>query len=93
VVINCDFETAFTIDLGPGTGSFEQRTMIGGESALDYNLYTDASRMIVWGDGVSGANVSASGTNVSVPVYGRIPARQIVEARPYGDSVTITISY
>ena len=93
ISVDCDVETAFTIDLGPGAGAVDQRILSSGMSALQYNLYADASRTAIWGDGISGTNVSASGTNFSISVYGRIPARQNVEAGIYSDSVTITLSY
>lgn len=91
--VQCDVSTAFTINLGTGTGSYAQRTLTSAQSILDYNLYTDAARTLVWADGTTGNNVSGSGTNVTVPVYGRIPQRQNVPAGVYTDTVVITISY
>jgi spore coat protein U-like protein len=67
--------------------------MTAGTADLDYNLYSDAARLIVWGDGVSASDVSASGTSVDLPIYGRIPARQNVKAGVYVDTITITVSY
>jgi len=91
--VQCDLSTAFTIDLGTGSGTYGQRTLTGGGRVLDYNLYTDSTRMLVWADGTAGGDVSDSGTNVSVPVYGRIPQRQNVGAGIYSDTVVITVSY
>ncbi len=91
--IACDAPTAFTVALGTGAGSFESRRMTGGAEQLGYNLYSDSARQIVWGDGVTSGSVSASGTNVDLPVYGRIPARQNVAAGVYADSVTVTVSF
>jgi spore coat protein U-like protein len=93
VIVQCDSATAFTIDLGPGEGTISRRVMMGSGGTLDYNLYTDATRTILWGDGVSGSDVSSSGSNVTATVYGRIPARQNVTAGAYSDVVTVTISY
>ena len=44
---------------------------------LNYNVYTDAQRTIIWGDGTAGTQVfteNAQPNNhpVTVPVYGRI---------------------
>ena len=46
---------------------------------LAYNLYREASRSIIWGDGTGGSAVG-SGTGATHTVYGRIPSRQNVYA-------------
>jgi len=91
--VACDTSTAFTVSLGPGAGTIGSRRMSSGASELLYNLYTGASRLVVWGDGFSGSTVSATGTTVDLPVHGRIPARQNVPAASYADSVTVTVSF
>jgi spore coat protein U-like protein len=63
----------------------------GAPSQLAYNLYKDASRLLVWGDG--GGGVSSNGTNVDLTVYGRIPGAQNVQANVYVDSVTVTVAF
>lgn len=94
VNVSCDASTSFTVSLSAGSGSYTQRLMTGGANQLGYNLYTDASRTTVWGDGLgSTSNVSATGTNVDLPAYGRIPAQQNVPANTYGDTITVTVSY
>ena len=90
--VRCDLLTGFTIELSSGNGTVENRRMHAGASQLRYNLFKGPARLAVWGDGGSGG-VSAIGTNVNLPVYGRIPARQNVEARVYIDSITVTIIY
>lgn len=94
VHVSCDAITSFTVSLTAGSGSYAQRTMTGGANQLGYNLYTDASRITVWGDGLgSTSNVSATGENVDLTVYGRIPARQNVPANAYADTITVTVAY
>lgn len=93
VRVDCDTETSFTVALGAGSGSHEQRTMTDGQSILLYNLYTEGSRSIVWGDGAGFDLVSATGTGVDLTVFGRIPARQNIPAGTYVDTITVTISY
>jgi spore coat protein U domain-containing protein, fimbrial subunit CupE1/2/3/6 len=90
--VNCDAETSFTVGLGAGSGT-GARQMQKGASALAYNLYTDASRTFVWGDGAAQNAVSATGTTVVLPVYGRIAAHQNVPAGEYVDTIVITVSY
>ncbi|MCW6530448.1 MULTISPECIES: spore coat U domain-containing protein [Sphingomonas] len=92
-----------TIDvtLSPGvSGTALARQLRKGSNQLNYNLYTDVARTIVWGDGTGGTSKVTSTVPLgvlsftnSVPVYGRIPARQWVAAGAYTDSVVITITY
>jgi spore coat protein U-like protein len=87
-----------TIQLGRGdSNSFLPRKMRLGNGRLEYNLYLDASRTIVWGDGTMGTAVYAvhppDGQPVSVPIFGRVPPRQNVRAGAYGDSIIVTVLY
>lgn len=94
ISVTCDASTSFTVSLSTGGGTYAQRSMSSGANQLGYNLYTDASRTTVWGDGLGGtSNVSATGSNVDLPVYGRIPARQNVPASAYADAITVTVAY
>lgn len=90
--VRCNLVTGFTVVLSRGNGTVEDRHMLGAASRLRYNLYRSALRLSVWGETASDG-VSALGTNVNLPVYGRIPARQNVEARVYADSITVTVIY
>lgn len=85
-----------------GSGSVFDRTMThGGASSdtLDYQIYTNALRTIVWGDGVSGATISGGyllvvGGSVAVePYYGTIPAGQVVTNGSYSDELVVTVTF
>lgn len=93
--ISCDSLATYSIALSTGSGSFLQRTMVFGSRVLNYNLFTDAARTIVWGDGTgSTATVSGvTGSTASHSVYGRVPARQNAYVGNYSDNVTITINF
>lgn len=92
--VTCDTLATFTVSLSSGnSASFAERRMTAGTPYLAYNLYADVLRTIVWGDGVSAANVTATGTNVDLSVYGRIPALQNVPASSYSDTITVTVTY
>ncbi len=91
VNVSCDASSSFTVSLGTGDGTVEDRRMTGGASQLAYNLYKDASRLLVWGDG--GGDVSSNGTSVDLTIYGRIPGAQNVPADVYADSVTVTVAF
>ena len=77
-------KVSYTVGLGVGAGSYSAREMRSGVSVMYYNLYSDAGRVMVWGDGGSASRVigeirippislSASANHT---VYGRIPGNQ-----------------
>ena len=93
---------AYTIRIGTGgSGVYAPRAMRDGTTwQLGYNLFTGASRTLVWGDGTGASRVVADGYALqgrsvtrSYPVYGRIPARQNVAPGRYVDSLVITLEY
>lgn len=94
ISVRCDAETTFTISLGSGAGSHAARQMASGADILEYNLYTDPSRLTVWGDGSAGTvTVSDTASTAEKTIYGRVPGRQNVPAGTYTDVVLVTISY
>jgi spore coat protein U-like protein len=88
-----------TIDLSKGSApTYVPRQMRKGTDTLDYNLYLDASRVSIWGDGTGGSSrygpISPPfGAPVTVTIYGRIPASQNVRIGSYTDTVTVTINF
>jgi spore coat protein U-like protein len=92
----------YSLSLSGGlAGAFTPRRMrSGGEAGLKYNLYVDAARSLVWGDG-NGGTVNVVGDHRMVgstvtkhyPVYGRIFAGQNVPAGVYGDSILISLDF
>ena len=83
---------------GGGSGNIGARAM-GGAGALPYQLYTDAGRTSVFGDGTTGNTVAVSGVGYStvgnVPVYGRVLQANaaVAPAGAYSDTVQITIVF
>lgn len=102
-VVSVSSTIAYEIRLGRGTAnSYAPRRMSGpAGSGLNYNLYTTAARTIVWGDGTGGSSVvSGSGTVLLVgglarthSVFGRVPARQFVQAGAYTDLIVVTVAF
>lgn len=95
VTVSCTVETPYTLKLSAGNGTFSERRLVSGSHNLNYNLYTDAARSLVWGDG-SGGSVTVGGntdTSAEHTVYGRIPARQNVYSGSYLDSIVVTLEY
>jgi spore coat protein U-like protein len=98
---------SYTLALGAsadGTGdriSTRYLANSNGGANMAFNIYTDARRSIVWGNGSTGAVVSGSIPIVTlgsytdnVTVYGKIPASQnTLKAGSFSGSVTITLTY
>jgi len=88
-----------TVGLTQGaSASFNQRQMQKGSESLTYNLFVDASRTNIWGDGTSGTSVYSisnppNNTNVNLTVYGRVTAGQDVSAGSFSDTVTAVINF
>lgn len=72
--ISCDSTANYTIALSTGSGTFLQRTLVFTTHRLDYNLFTDAARTTIWGDGSGGTSMvsGSTATTASHNVYGRI---------------------
>lgn len=88
----------YTVSLAPGGGSYAARRMSGGAYGLDYNLYADPARTLVWGDGSAGTvrvagTFAVAGAAVNHPVYGRVFPRQNVAPGSYADAVTAVVEY
>lgn len=92
---------SYTISLSTGaSGSYAPRSLASGANTLAYNLYTNASRTTVWGNGSGGTATVNDGyllglltTSIDYPVYGRIPAAQNVAAGFYSDTIVVQVDY
>lgn len=103
VILQDPFRVAYTLSLSRGTsGSYAPRRMSSGANRLNYNLYRDAARAQVWGDGTASTGVVAgtasfnwfqtSQTNTHT-AYGRMPALQDAAPGSYADTIVVTISF
>jgi len=101
VRVTCDTGVLYHVSLDPGThsgGSFSPRAMgeAGGLYQLEYNLYTDALRSVIWGDGTGGTVIvtdTALGAEQVIQVFGRVFALQKVGVGLYTDTVSVTVEY
>ena len=87
-----------TIDLSPGSGTYSSRQMRAGAYVLGYNLYRDAARNLVWGNGTGGTSrygpvLPLLGIPTTLTIYGRIPARQPSPIGSYTDTVVATLNF
>jgi len=98
----CTNTLPYTIALNagqvPGNTIADRRLGLDGTGpgAIGYQLYLDAGRSQLWGDGSVGAvhDGTGNGADQLITVYGRIPAGQPLPAGgTYRDTVTATIVY
>lgn len=97
----CNNELPYTIALNAGQvpGNTIANRRLGldgaGPGLVDYQLYLDAGRGQVWGDGSVGAihNDTGTGTQQIITVYGRVPVQPLPVSGTYRDTVTATITY
>ena len=99
ITIDCNgsaHDIVVTLSKG-ASSSFSPRTMLRGSEGLSYNLYRDAARTSVWGDGTAGTstytNPNPPNSPFNVPIYGRVPAGQDVSAGVYSDTVSAVINF
>lgn len=90
-----------TASVGNGT-SYANRSMAQAAERLNYNLYRNAARSQIWGNGTGGSRTITGTHNLSNAfpnrnrnhiVYGRIPALQNVAAGNYLDTLAITLTF
>lgn len=101
IVYRCgsqDHDITISLDRG-GAPSFSQRRMVKGTEPLFYNLYRDAARTVIWGDGTGGTqtyfihNPQQNNQDIIVPVYGRIPGSQDVSVGSFSNTIVMTLNF
>jgi spore coat protein U-like protein len=98
VTVQCTNSTAYTVALNAGTGTgatITVRKMTSGAHTINYSLYTDSARSILWGNGTTGVTQSGTGSgNQQVyTVFGRIPPQSSPIPGSYSDTITVTVTY
>ncbi len=92
---------SFTIALSAGNGTVAQRKQKKSTTDLTYNLYLDASRATVWGDGTTGTvytqAISSDISNQSITIYGLIDSSAANKADAPGiytdPTITLTVGW
>jgi spore coat protein U-like protein len=92
---------SYQLSFSPGrSNDFLSRKMYSNAYALNYNLYTNPARTLIWGDGTRGTSTVTGSANCSLTnacqhvVYGRIPASQGQAAvGNYSDTIIVTLAY
>jgi spore coat protein U-like protein len=98
-------DVAYSVALSPGVaGNFSPRRLAAGSARLDYNLFRDAGRTQVWGNGTSGSFLvtgnlrvgpgQGNGTRTNAhDIFGRVPAQQDAAAGAYADTIVVTLTF
>lgn len=89
-------EANMLVTLSTGqSGSYAARLMNNGADLLTYNLYTNAARTIIWGDGTGGSSTMRAAVNSTTTwsVFGRIPQGQDVSVGTYTDFIIATVNF
>ncbi|MCF4164230.1 spore coat U domain-containing protein [Zavarzinia compransoris] len=98
--VQCSSQTPYTLRANAGQGlgatvALRRMTQSSGET-IDYRLYTDAGRTILWGDGTAGTSTlggTGTGGSQTLSFFGRVPAQATPSSGLYNDQVTVTIVY
>jgi len=103
VAVGCAQTGPVTIQIDAGqnsNNSFQPRRMSAAAGqTLNYNLYVDSARTVVWGDGLTGSTqtvVITSGKNnapATYPIYGRIFSGQAATLGVYSDNIIVSVIY
>ena len=99
VTVLCRTSRLVSIALSPGSSGRLNPRKMGPSGSMLYNLYTDANRRIVWGDGIAEGSQTINGhVQGGIPktflVYGRITGGQNVPTgQPYNDRLTVSVTW
>jgi spore coat protein U-like protein len=98
ITIKCQGGPGNAYDVTLSTGqshSYASRLMKSGANTLTYNIYTSASRSIVWGDGHGGSSTQTAYKNstTTLSLFGQIPAGQDVASGMYTDNLIATVNF
>jgi len=99
ITYRCTLSLNVQITLSQGiAGDYNPRQLASGPKRLNYNLYRNAARTTIWGNGSGGTSVYTHFVplltgDIVVTVYGRIFALQDVPAGSYSDTIVVTINF
>lgn len=101
LTLRCSNTLPYAIALSGGgsnavTARRMSRTANGVTTTVDYQLYLDAARSQIWGDGTGGTlrhTANGTGYPAQVTVYGQVPAQATPVPGDYSDTITATILF
>jgi spore coat protein U-like protein len=98
VTVTCTNSTPYNVglDVGTGTGATTAtRKMTSGANTVNYTLYQDSGRSILWGTTIGTNTVTGTGNGAAqaITVYGQVPAQSTPAPGGYSDTITTTVTY
>ncbi len=99
VTPKCTSGTPYNVGLDAGTGvgaTIAARKMTsGGGNTVNYSLYSNSGRTLLWGItiGTNTASGVGTGANQALTVYGRIPVQSTPAPATYSDTIVTTVTY
>ncbi|KAG8150333.1 spore coat protein [Burkholderia catarinensis] len=102
ITVRCTNGTNFHIGLNAGTTSgatVATRIMTSGSNQLNYSLYQDSGRTVVWGNTPPTDTVAGTGSGMAMAnaitktVYGKVPDQPNAVPGSYADTVTVTVTF
>lgn len=105
VTINCIAGASYDIALGAGLGAaatvatryMTNQTAGMSDQKLEYKLYSDSGRTVLWGDGTSGTSTvtgTATGSDQLHTIYGTVTGGQTGrKVGIYQDTVVVTLTF
>ena len=96
--IACSGTTPYSIGLDAGAGAGATaavRKLTGAAASVDYALYRDGARTMLWGDtvGIDAEAGTCSGLAQTHTLYGRVRAQPTPVPGTYTDTITVTVTY
>lgn len=99
--ITCSFADSYTIafNVGSGGGTYATRTLANGTNTLNFNVYSDPARTVVWGDGSTSAPAytgtsTGGGVANALTVYSRVFGPQTGKPEgTYSSTITATATF
>ncbi len=98
ITYQCNSLRIVRIELSQGSsGNYNQRQMRRGTEVLNYNLYMDAARTTIWGDGTGVTDrllaLVFPGVARTATVYGRVLPLQNAIVGAYSDSLIVRMLF
>lgn len=95
--VNCTPGTNYAIGMNGGTSGATdptQRLMRANGRSVRYGLYRDANHTLPWSaTGTGRLTGTGNGSQVTLGVYGLVPAQTTPPAATYSDTIIVTITY
>ena len=96
--VTCSTSTPYNIGLDAGsvTGStVAARLLANGSTTVQFQMYSDTARSVVWGNTIGTNTVTGTGTGAvqALTVYGQVPTQTTPAAATYTSTVTMSVTF